>query len=307
MKKKFTISVGLALVSFIGFAQNCPSYFKRNNGNGLCGSGSEIRMYYSTCPAVISNIDSIYVNGVNTNVTMNMIDASKCETKGYISYCLSSDIPPANTITVYFSSGTLSAMINTVCTVTDTPPSGGPMPVVLKEFNVQRKGVNLVSVTWTTAQEINSDRFEIQRSSNNSSFETVGTVSSKNSNSSLTQFYAFSDQNNLNEVIFYRIKMIDKDNTFKFSPIKTVKGSSGISDFTVFPNPSTGNARITITDLSEPSKVVIFDNSGRLIKQMDFNNSNSIDINNLQKGGYIIKVTGEKTGASSVKKLTVIN
>jgi hypothetical protein len=52
---------------------------------------------------------------------------------------------------------------------------------------------------------------------------------------------------------------------------------------------------------------MIFDNSGRVIKQTGFINSNSVDINNLPRGGYIIKVIGERTGSSSVKKLTVID
>lgn len=308
MKKKFTITAVLTLMTFIGFSQVCPSYFKRNNGNGICPSGAEIQMFYTVCPTPVPQIDSIYVNGANTNTTIANVDSSKCATKGYISYCITGDLPPAHVMTVYFSYGTTSGSISTVCNVTDTTPTGGPLPVVLRDFNVQRQGTSLVVASWTTDQETNSDRFDLQRSSGNSAFETVGAVLSKNSNTSLRQFYSFADNtNNLTEVSLYRIKMIDKDNTFKYSTIKTVKGSIGATEFSVFPNPSTGNAKITISNLSEPTRVMIFDNLGRLIKQTDFSSSNSVDINNLQKGNYIIKMTGEQTGASSSKKLTVIN
>ena len=306
MKKKFTITALLILMAFIGFAQ-CPTSFKRNNGNGTCPSGAEIQMYYSVCPDTIPQIDSIYANGVNTNVTQLNVDPSKCATRGYISYCISSDIPPVHAITVYFSIGTTTGTNHAVCTVTDTVPSGGPLPVLLSSFDAQRQSANTVTANWKTDQESNSDRFELQRSSNNSAFETVGTVLTQNSNSSIAQFYSFTDQNNLEGVSLYRLKMIDKDNSFRFSSIVSVKGTSGTSDFIIYPNPSTGNAKISISDMSEPTKVMIFDNSGRLIKQTGFTNSNSVDINNLQKGGYIIKVIGGKTGASSVKKFTVIN
>jgi hypothetical protein len=308
MKKKFTITAVLISMAFISFAQVCPDYFKRNNGNGTCKSGAEIQMYFSVCPNPVPLIDSIYVNGVNTNVSLVNVDSSKCASKGYISYCISGDIPPAHTLQVFFNyGGAIAGDATTICNVTDTIPEAGPMPVLLSKFDVQRQDNNTVIVTWKTEQEINSDRFELQRSSNNSSFETVGTILSKNSNSSSMQYYSFNDPNTLAEVSLYRIKMIDKDNSFSFSTVKSVKGISEGLNFVVFPNPSTGNAKVSITNVSEPTKIMIFDNSGRVIKETGFIYSNSVDINNIPKGSYIIKVIGERTGASSVKKFTVIN
>lgn len=66
---------------------------------------------------------------------------------------------------------------------------------------------------------------------------------------------------------FFRIKMIDKDGSISFTPVKSVKGNYAKTDFTIFPNPSFGNAKITVTDLSEPTNVQVLDNSGRLIKR----------------------------------------
>ena len=303
MKKKFTITAVLISMAFISFAQVCPSNFKRNNGNGICKSGAEIQMYFKVCPSPVPLIDSIYVNGVNTNVSMVNVDSSKCASKGYISYCISGDLPPANSLQVFFKYGNIIGGTTIICNV----PESGPLPVVLSNFDVQRQNINTVTATWKTEQEINSNRFELQRSSNNSQFETVATVLSKNSNSSIAQFYSLTDPNTLAEVSLYRIKMIDKDNSFSYSSVKAVKGNGQTSDFVVFPNPSIGNAKISITNASEPTKVMIFDNSGRVIKQTGFTNSNSVDINNLPRGGYIIKVIGERTGSSSVKKLTVID
>jgi len=307
MKKKFTITAVLISIAFISFAQVCPTYFKRNNGNGTCNSGAEVQMYYSTCPSPVPIIDSIYVNGVNTNVYMVNVDSSKCASKGYISYCISGDIPPAHSLKVFFNyGGVIVGGTTTICNVTDNPQAG-PLPVVLSKFDVQRQNNNTVTATWKTDQELNSDRFELQRSSNNSLFETVATVLSKNSNSSIPQYYSFNDPNTLVEASLYRLKMVDKDNSISFSTVKSVKGTGQAPNFMVFPNPSSGNAKISITNVSEPTKVIIFDNSGRVIKQTGFSTSNSVDINNLPGGGYIIKVTGERTGACLVKQFTVIN
>ena len=305
MKKKFTISAVLILTTVFGFAQ-CPTYFARNNGNGQCGA-AQVKMYFSSCPATIPSIDSIYSNGVNLNISQINIDASKCASQGYISYCISGNIPPVNSIQVYFNFGAQD-VDSSSCTVSDKVVEAGPTPVVLSSFEVKRSHSNAVVAEWKTEQEINADKYEIQRSANNSSFETIGTVYSKNSNSSSAQYYSFTDNSNdFAGVSLYRIKMIDKDNSFTYSLIKTIKGSVAQSDFSMYPNPSTGNAKVSVSNSGEPTNVMVFDNSGRLVQQARISNGNSYNITNLQKGIYIIKVTNEKTGSGSVKKLSVIN
>ena len=305
MEKKFTLIAVLILTTVFGFSQ-CPNYFTRNNGNGNCGA-AQIKMYFSSCPAIIPTIDSIYSNGVNLNISMENVDASKCASQGYISYCITSNIPPVNAIQVYFNYGPTDVNPGS-CTVSDNKAEAGPTPVVLSNFEVKRNSSNSVVAEWKTEQEINSDKYEIQRSLNNGSFETVGTVYSKNSNSSVAQTYSFTDNsNNFSGVTLYRIKMIDKDNSFTYSPVKTIKGSAIQSEFTVYPNPTTGNAKVSVSHSTDASNVMVFDNSGRLVQRARILNGNSYDITNLQKGIYIIKVTDEKTGAGSVKKLSVIN
>lgn len=305
MKKKFTISAVLTLIAFFGFAQ-CPSSFTRNNGNGTCGNEAEIRMVFPSCPVTAApTIDSIYVNGVKANVTVFPPDTSKCSAKGYVSYCFSGNLPIASDIKVFFNF--YGTNTSTACDVT-SGPSAGPTPVILSSFDAQRSGLNSVTVNWKTEQEINSKGFEIQRSSDNINFEPVGFVSSKNANSSLAQYYSFTDNsNNIKGTSFYRIKMVDLNNTFDLSSIKTVKGSGLQAEVNVFPNPASSNSKITIGNLSESTSVQVFDNTGRLVQQISSTNSNSIELNHLQKGSYFIKITGLKTGSSSVKKLSIIN
>lgn len=305
MKKNFTLSAVLTLISFIAFAQ-CPNYYTRNNGNAS-GSDAEIKMYFSSCPAIVPNIDSIYANGTKADISIVRIDSSKCKSQGYVSYFLSSNIPPVNSLNVYFNYGPTDIDL-TSCKVTDKVVEGGPMPVVLSSFEVQRGKGNSVVANWKTEQEINSDRFELQRSVNNGAYETVGTVYTKNANSSSAQYYSFIDNyNDFSGVAMYRLKVIDKDNSFSYSVVKTLKGGVADADFNIYPNPSIGNAKVSIAYSKETTNVFVFDNSGRLVQQGKITNSNSYEITNLQKGGYIVKVSNEKTGATSVKKLSVIN
>ena len=86
-----------------------------------------------------------------------------------------------------------------------------------------------------------------------------------------------------------------------------VKGISTASDFTVFPNPSNGSAKITISDISEPTDVQLLDISGRIIKNISVNSSNTVELNNLQKGMYMIRIVNKSSEESVTQKLTVIN
>jgi hypothetical protein len=303
MKKKFTISALLTLITFIGFSQ-CPNYFKRNNGN-TGGAEASVQMYFSSCPVTAPTIDSIYVSGVKAGITLQSIDASTCSKFGYVTYTFTGNLPPAHTMQVFFDFANIDT--STACNVPDGP-SAGPTPVILTSFDAQRSGLNSVTVNWKTEQEINSKGFEIQRSSDNINFEAVGFVSSKTANSSLAQYYSFTDNsNNLKAASFYRLKMVDLDNTFAFSSIKTVKGSGLQAEVNVFPNPASSNSKITVGNLSESTNVRVFDNTGRLIQQITSTNGNSVDLNHLQKGSYFIKITGLETGTSTVKKLSIIN
>jgi hypothetical protein len=303
MKKKFTISAALTLITFLGFSQ-CPSYFKRNNGNSSSGQSS-IQMYFSSCPVSAPPIDSIYINGVKANVVLQTLDSSTCSKFGYINYYFTGDLPPAHTLQVFFNFADIDT--STACNVPDAP-SAGPTPVILSNFDAQRSGSNSIAVNWKTEQEINSKGFEIQKSTDNINFETVGFVSSKTANSSIAQYYSFTDNSNSAKgTSFYRIKMVDLDNTFAFSSIKTVKGSGFQAEVNVFPNPASSNSKITIGNLSEPTSVRVFDNTGRLVQQISSTNSNSLELNHLQKGSYFIKIIGLETGASTVKKLSIIN
>jgi hypothetical protein len=305
MKTKFTLSAALILISLVGFAQ-CPTYFKRNNGNGTCGMESEIKMYFATCPDIFAQIDSIYVSGAKANLTIASPDGSKCGSKGYVSYCFNGNLPPAAGINVFFTFSTPGKTTHISCLV---PEGVAVLPVLLSKFDAQRSGTNTVTVAWETEQELNASAFEIQRSADNVNFQTIEIIPSKNSNSNTRQFYSFTDNSNdFKGFSLYRIKMVNKDGTFSFSPVKTVKGNNNVnSGFIVFPNPSTGAANIFIAGVSEPTHVMLLDNSGRLLKQTTLVNAHSLQLTNLQKGGYIIKVTGDKSGASSVQKLTVIN
>jgi hypothetical protein len=296
--KTFTLIIALLLINIANFAQTitCPSYFRRNNGNGACPDG-QLKLYFTNCPPVAPVIDSVYTNGVKANVNFALPDASKCNSLGFIGYCVSGgNMPPASTWTIYFHS--TNAVNQSGCIV----PEGGVLPIGIKTFFAKRNN-STVTLTWQTAFESNAQGFEIQKKSDNG-FITIGTIAATNNESGSS--YSFIDNNNMKVVSEYRLKLLSRDADAVYSEIRSVKGLGAGIDFTVYPNPAVRNAKISISNMSEASDVQVIDNTGRVVKLFSIKSNNAIEINNLQIGIYRIRLVNRSSGESITKSLTVI-
>ena len=295
--KIFTITISLLLISIVNFAQSplCPSFFRRNNGNGACQDG-QLKLYFSTCPAIAPIIDSVYVEGAKTNVTFASPDISKCSNLGYIGYCITGgNMPPATLWQIYFhTTGSTNAF---GCLVSQ----GSILPIGIKTFSAKRNGSS-VALNWQTSYESNAQAFEIQRKTSNS-FITIAKVLP--TNIATGNSYSYTDNNITKSVSEYRLRLLSKDAEAVYSDVKNVKGV-GVIDFTVFPNPAARNAKIFITDISEPTDVQVIDNMGRVVKTHTIKTSNTIELNNLQIGNYRIRLLNKRMGESVTKALIVI-
>lgn len=74
----------------------------------------------------------------------------------------------------------------------------------------------LVKLTWSTATETNNRGFEVERMTNNKSYEKIGYVPGAGS-TSIPRNYTFTDKWGQCGINFYRLKQIDYDGTFEYS------------------------------------------------------------------------------------------
>ncbi len=173
------------------------------------------------------------------------------------------------------------------------------LPLNLTNFSVFKKD-NDVLLRWSTTNEINVDRFEVERSLNGTDFTKFASVSAKQLPNA---DYNATDVNTLlvnaaSKLIYYRLKMLDKDGSFKYSGIVTVKpGANYITEIKVAPNPFTDKLQLQVqTEASSTLKVSIRDASGRTFHIQTTNvakGSSVIEIaslEKLQKGIYIVEV-----------------
>src|SRR5258708_40341589 len=86
------------------------------------------------------------------------------------------------------------------------------LPVGLLSFDAEKKGASVL-LTWKTAQEQKSDRFEIERSADGISYHLIGTLAASG-NTSMVTSYSFTDHQPLDGINYYRLKQVDIDGLF---------------------------------------------------------------------------------------------
>ncbi|WP_207494851.1 fibronectin type III domain-containing protein [Aridibaculum aurantiacum] len=136
-------------------------------------------------------------------------------------------------------------------------------------IDVQAKHVLTgVEVKWTI-EEVNNSRFEIERSSNGSSYRTIATVASRGSG---RHTYTINDVNHPSGTNYYRIKQVDKDGQSSYSAV--VKVVATVNHVMVIEQPVvTHSLKIQLPQLVHGSSVVITDMSGKKVAQAAVNNT----------------------------------
>lgn len=172
------------------------------------------------------------------------------------------------------------------------------LPLNLLSFNVSLAQEDVL-VQWSTANEINTSYFTVQRSFDGINFSAAGKVTA--ANSSGDHQYRFSDSKAFltgAQKIFYRLQFNDIDGKVYYSRILLLPIETNSSSALLYPNPVVDEATLTIY-LQKNDKIrwKLLDFSGKILQQNEKNliaGSNSIFLNvsTLPKGIYFIQIQG---------------
>ena len=188
---------------------------------------------------------------------------------------------------------------------------GSIVPIELMSFDVKLYEGNGL-LTWQTASEKNTSRFDIEKSFDGQKFEKIDEVKAKgNSNQPLS--YQFSDNKLIvKKAHYYRLKMVDLDSSFTYSEIKSLYLDK-VQNFKalIYPNPNTGLFDLVLNgdlETDSPLSILVTDISGKQIFQTerkDFRIYEPITFNldNLNVGLYYITV---KNGSNLFSQKIVI-
>jgi trimeric autotransporter adhesin len=174
------------------------------------------------------------------------------------------------------------------------------LPLDLVTFNGALQSDLSALLTWKTDNEINTGGFELERSTDGNNFKQIAFVKAAG-NSSTSLDYTHTDKEAIDQqsnVLYYRLKIMNTNGTFKYSNIVTIYLPATKAIITIAPNPVVNDVKGNIlSPISVNATLRIFDNTGRLILQTTTfikkgKNNFSQNINQLAKGSYYIDISG---------------
>ena len=220
----------------IAFAQDNTVYTWGHNNYGQLGDGSHTDGYVPVRVLKGAYSGSTYFGDNSSNKIVAV------STGAFHSFALAQDG------TVYtWGYNTNGQLGNNSTSATPLPViaqvPGGALPVELTIFTAKYSG-DKVELQWDTATEENNYGFEVERQKDNGQlaagiWEKIGFVKgSGNSNS--PKSYTFVDVNSLNGKVRYRLKQVDNDGNFEYSPVIEVNAAEILNGFLLsqnYPNP----------------------------------------------------------------------
>lgn len=169
-----------------------------------------------------------------------------------------------------------------------------------------------VNLQWETAYEMQTAAFDIERSLNGVDFVKIGSIAA---GTATAYSYVDSDPGS-GTASFYRLKILDTDGKFTYSPIVSVKRSvSKIANgYLVYPNPATESylyIKPLIPDNKEVLQIAVVDLGGRIwythkLTAANLNNGRfKVPIRELPHGVYVLQISGKNGEQVQVTKFTV--
>ena len=141
-------------------------------------------------------------------------------------------------------------------------------PVEMLSFNA-RPFSGYVLLDWQTATEKNNEGFDIQRSTDGKTWETIGFVQGRGTTQT-PQSYAYTDEAPLAGTSYYRLKQVDYNGAFEYSNILSVNydldgKQQGLK---LFPNPVSDELNI----LNGEGVATIYNALGQPVRELIINN-----------------------------------
>ena len=173
------------------------------------------------------------------------------------------------------------------------------LPLTLLNFTVEKYNGNAF-LKWLVTSQVNVSFYEIQRSTNGNDFVSVGKVGSVSGGSGSDISYSYIDTlNGLHAgLIYYRLRMVDGDGKFSFSPVKYISFTGNNPLVQVSPNPVTTVVVVRFGAVTEGIyQVSIYNTEGRRLMNRNIDVSQNSSFNfprspTMPPGTYIIVVSG---------------
>ena len=171
------------------------------------------------------------------------------------------------------------------------------LPVNLLSFEANLDKNQNVLLRWTTSNEVANKGFEVQISSDGTTFAAIDFVK-RNENAASIKNYTYSVDRLSPGTYYFRLKQIDFSGSYTYSEIRTLTIKSHLNDPTLYPNPTKEKLMLNPGTFNENlCKIEIADIAGNKVLSLPskmYSDGSEINISSLPNGTYFLKISNGK-------------
>jgi Secretion system C-terminal sorting domain len=163
----------------------------------------------------------------------------------------------------------------------------GTLPVELLGFTVQLQEKNHAWIQWKVGSERNVSAYQLERSMDAKTFDLVELIKAQQQ-----VFYHFTDKNLANGNYYYRLKMVNKDGSFQYSPITSLVIMSGQA-ILIYNNPAQDVLRIESDDVLVERNIELYSLEGKLLDKKTLKPGMTMcrfNVQILSAGTYLVRI-----------------
>ncbi|MFM6984336.1 MAG: T9SS type A sorting domain-containing protein [Chitinophagaceae bacterium] len=170
-----------------------------------------------------------------------------------------------------------------------------PLPLTLLDFRAEFNG-GAILVKWKTIQEEGSSHFNVLKSEDGASWNSIGSVAANNTPN--VSVYAFRDEMPVAKN-YYKLEQVDINGKISYSKVCFVANVEAENALSVYPNPS--NGQVTINSAIFTNYQVYNIQTGALVSEGIIDQTAMVS--ELSKGLYFVVMSNDET--KEVVKLIV--
>lgn len=161
------------------------------------------------------------------------------------------------------------------------------------------KGTTGNVIEWETNTEP-GERFEIEKSADGNNFKSIASIPYKTDAGAAIVKYQFTDIDIAGDVLYYRVKGVEKNNNVIYSKIISIRSSQAAGGLIVYPNPARDHVYLRSAGNDFLNKELLVVNMAGVVvrrqKLNDANNQVKLNVSMLPMGVFAVKLIDSKTG-----------
>ncbi len=149
-------------------------------------------------------------------------------------------------------------------------------------------------LTWTTANEVNTSNFSIEKLFNNNDWRSIGTLDASGNSAEILNYEFMDESPEVSEL--YRLKSMDLDGTYTYSDVIEIKREVKTNEVNVYPNPFANDVKLDIELIqNQDISITIYDMTGKLVSELNYEgisgkNSYTLNMAEQQVGVYLLSI-----------------